>query len=201
MARPVDHARRAELALRSLDFVRSQGMRRVTMSELATALDVNRPALYWYFKNLGEVFEAVLAVILERQRDFLMAGMAEVGDDPLAMVEAWMRGVCGFYAEDPQLLAVLVQFWAMGAPDQPQRVLETTRDYAQSLQEAAVLLLTEAITAGQVRACDVPVLIGLCAGVLDGLLIQQVRQGTDPLPALNLFCRSVLDPLRATPQG
>ena len=195
MARPVDHARRTDLALRALAFVRSQGMRRVTMSELAAALEMGRPALYWYFKNLGEVFEAVLAVILERQRDFLVARMAG-SEDPLALVEAWLRGVCAFYAEDPQLLPVLIQLWALGEPSHPQKVLETTRDYAIELQNAAHVLLSEAISAGQVAPCDIQSLVELCAATLDGLLIQQVRQGTDPLPALDLFCRRVLDPLR-----
>ncbi len=195
MARPVDLARRTELALGALAFVRSQGMRRVTMSELAAALDMGRPALYWYFRNLGEVFEAVLAVILDRQRAFLQAVLQDTGT-PLDLIEAWLRGVCAFYAEDPQLLAVLIQFWAMGQPDQPERVLAATRDYALALQDAATVLLREAIGAGQVAECEVEPLIALCAGTLDGLLVQQVRQGTDPLPALDLFCRRVLDPLR-----
>jgi len=195
MSRPVDHARRADLALRALAFVRSQGMRRVTMSELAAALEMGRPALYWYFKNLGEVFEAVLAVILQRQRDFLIAAMTD-RDDPLALIEAWLRGVCAFYAEDPQLLAVLIQLWALGEPSQPQKVLETTRDYALQLQQAAHQLLSEAVANGQVVPCNIKDLVDLCAATLDGLLIQQIRQGTDPLPALDLFCRRVLDPLR-----
>ncbi|MBI5611280.1 MAG: TetR/AcrR family transcriptional regulator [Deltaproteobacteria bacterium] len=195
MARTVDLHRRTDLALRALAFVRSQGMRRITMSELAAALGMGRPALYWYFKNLGEVFDAVLAVILERQRAFLLERMA-VTDDPLGMVEAWLRGVCAFYAEDPQLLAVLIQFWAMGDPERPEKVLEATRDYAVQLQDAATLLLGEAIAAGLVADCHVQTLVELCAATLDGLLIQQSRQGTDPLPALDLFCRRVLDPLR-----
>lgn len=195
MARPVDLARRADLALGALAFVRSQGMRRVTMSELANALGMGRPALYWYFRNLGEVFEAVLTVILDRQREFLQALLHD-GQTPLDLIEAWLRGVCAFYAEDPQLLAVLIQFWAMGEPDQPERVLAATRDYALALQDAATVLLREAIGEGRVAECEVDTLVALCAGVLDGLLIQQVRQGTDPLPALDLFCRRVLDPLR-----
>lgn len=200
MPRPVDHARRADLALRALAYVRGQGMRRVTMSELAAALEMGRPALYWYFKNLGEVFEAVLAVILERQREFLMAAMSGIAD-PLELAEAWLRGVCAFYAEDPQLLAVLVQLWALGEPSQPQKVLEATREFALELQQAAHLLLGEAIAAGKVAECDIQVLVELCAATLDGLLIQQVRQGTDPLPALDLFCRRVLDPLRLPQPG
>ncbi len=195
MPRTVDQERRTDLALRSLAFVRSQGMRRVTMSELAVALGMGRPALYWYFKNMGEVFEAVLAVILERQRTFLLARMTGT-DDPLALAEVWLRGVCAFYAEDPQLLAVLIQFWAMGDPEHPAKVLEATRDYAVQLQDAATLLLGEAMARGQLADCNVQTLVELCAATLDGLLIQQVRQGTDPLPALDLFCRRVLDPLR-----
>jgi AcrR family transcriptional regulator len=196
MSRPVDQNRRADLALGALAFVRSQGMRRVTMSELAVALGMGRPALYWYFKNLGEVFEAVLAVIVDRQRLFLAERLLGL-DHALDIVEAWLRGVCAFYADDPQLLAVLVQLWAMGEPERPERVLEATGDYARELQDMATLLLREAIDADRMADCDVPTLISLCMGTLDGLLVQQVRQGTDPLPALDLFCRRVLDPLRS----
>ena len=195
MPRPVDLDRRADLALRALDFVRSQGMRRVTISELATALSVGRPALYWYFKNLGEVFDAVLPVIVDRQRAFLLARI-DPNEHPLDVLKSLLFGVCDFYAGDPQLLQVLVQFWAMGQPDQPERVLQATRDYALEQQQLALDLLTESVLSGLVAPCDVPTLVSLCLATLDGLLVQQVRQGTDPRPALALFCSCVLAPLR-----
>ena len=59
MPRRPDLARRAELARAAFEVLRTRGMQ-TSMRELADALGVKRPTLYFYFPDLGAVFETVL---------------------------------------------------------------------------------------------------------------------------------------------
>ena len=59
MARTPDLARRAELARAAFEVLRTRGVQ-TSMRELADALGVKRPTLYFYFPDLGAVFESVL---------------------------------------------------------------------------------------------------------------------------------------------
>src|SRR5689334_25097962 len=59
MPRRPDLARRAQLARAAFDVLRERGMQ-TTMRELADALGIKRPTLYFYFRDLGAVFETLL---------------------------------------------------------------------------------------------------------------------------------------------
>ncbi len=65
MARTVDTQRRTELARQALEVMRARGIGRTTMSELAQALGVKRPTLYFYFRDLTGLLHAALADVYE----------------------------------------------------------------------------------------------------------------------------------------
>ena len=75
MPRRPDLARRSDLARAAFDVLQNRGMQ-TSMRELADALGVKRPTLYFYFPDLGAVFETVL--------DQMYQGLATVGsrDNP-----------------------------------------------------------------------------------------------------------------------
>ena len=60
MPRRPDLARRAELATAAFEVLRARGMQ-TSMRELADALGVKRPTLYFYFPDLAAVFDSVNA--------------------------------------------------------------------------------------------------------------------------------------------
>ncbi len=55
MPRPLDLARRAQIAEQAFRAIQHHGVHRVTMSSLAKALGMKRTALYHYFPNLGAI--------------------------------------------------------------------------------------------------------------------------------------------------
>src|SRR5207245_9747833 len=95
MSRPPDLARRAQLAARAFDVIRARGVHRTTMSDLAAALGLKRPTLYFYFKDLGAVFEAVLE---ETQRLYFAHVTARVAGvaHPIDLVAAVRRATLEF---------------------------------------------------------------------------------------------------------
>jgi len=57
MARTPDEAKRREIAEGALNVLRERGIHQTTMSHIAAALGMKRPALCWYFSDLGQIFE------------------------------------------------------------------------------------------------------------------------------------------------
>lgn len=64
MARTVDHKKREEIAQAAFALIRAQGVQSTSMTDIARALGMKRPTLYWYFKDLAAIFEAVLQHML-----------------------------------------------------------------------------------------------------------------------------------------
>ena len=75
MPRRPDLARRAELATAAFEVLRTRGMQ-TSMRELAEALGVKRPTLYFYFPDLGAVFETVLEQTYQEHTALVMARIA-----------------------------------------------------------------------------------------------------------------------------
>ena len=79
MARRPDPNRKAELARAAFAALRERGVVGTTMSEVALALGMKRPALYYHFKDLGELFDAVLTAVLAGQAGIAPASLEARG--------------------------------------------------------------------------------------------------------------------------
>ncbi len=196
MARKTDPNRKTELALAAFAALRERGVVGTTMSEVAAALGMKRPALYYYFRDLGELFDAVLTAVLADQSAFVFAQL-NADDHPIDALATWMRSTLAFYEADPQLIGLLLQFWAVGRPDAAQDVLDRARDQIEPVRQFAVSLLYEAVREGHVRPCEPETMLDLCVAVVDGCLVERISRGMDPRPTLELFIAHVLMPLKS----
>src|SRR5215510_6719112 len=115
MPRRPDLARRAELAQAAFEVLRTRGMQ-TSMRELADALGIKRPTLYFYFPDLGAVFETVLDPLYQALAEVVLA-RAQRFAHPLDRLRAAIDATLGFHREWPQLAAGLLQRWALGGRD------------------------------------------------------------------------------------
>lgn len=198
MSRTVDHAQHEQMALRALEAIRAGGVAGLTMARLARDLEVKRSTLYWYFGSLEEVFDAVLAVVLERQ-GLHLAEVVAAQTHPIDQLIAWIHGVHDYYGDDPELLALLVQLWAVGRPSTPQLAISQALASFEPLRDAAIAMLDEGVRVGAVRPCDPAVLVDLCAVTIDGTLVHRVSRGLDSAPVVAHFIATTLEPLRGAP--
>jgi len=194
MARKLDLARRAELASRAFDVIRARGVHRTTMSDLASALGLKRPTLYFYFKDLGAVFEAVLD---ETQRQYFAHVMARVGGiaHPIDLLGAVLRATVEFHQGKRDRIVLLFQLWAVGGAD-PDRVLARSRELTDPMRALLVQQVAGGIAAGQVADCDPARIVDLSLTVLDGALVHEVTRHTPAHDVVDEFERRVLAPLR-----
>src|SRR6185295_20052755 len=96
-----DLARRTELAHAAFDVLRARGMQ-TSMRELADALGVKRPTLYFYFPDFGAVFETVLDQMYQALAQNVVARTRAV-DHPLDRLRAVVDATIAFHRERPQL--------------------------------------------------------------------------------------------------
>jgi AcrR family transcriptional regulator len=193
MPRRPDLARRAELATAAFDVLRTRGVQ-TSMSELADALGVKRPTLYFYFPDIGAVFEAVLeqtyqthgALVIERMRS---------EPHPIDRLLALVDVTVNFHRERPQLIGGLFQLWAMGGRDMAT-VMERGRRALQATREALIADLRAGIGRREVRGCEPEHVVDLVLAVLDGVLVHQVLGLARSDGAIEELTTKVIEPLR-----
>ncbi|MEO7733843.1 MAG: helix-turn-helix domain-containing protein, partial [Kofleriaceae bacterium] len=142
MPRRPDLARRAELASAAFEVLRVRGMQ-TSMRELADALGIKRPTLYFYFPDLGAVFETVLEQLYQALTDAVLARVA-AQSHPIDRIRAVIDGVLAFHRDRPQLISGLFQLWALGGRDL-SIVLERERRGVLAAREAMIAELRAGI--------------------------------------------------------
>ncbi|MFO0749570.1 MAG: TetR/AcrR family transcriptional regulator [Myxococcota bacterium] len=183
------------MALAAFDVVRARGTHNVTMSDLAVALGMKRPTLYWYFRDLGHVFDTVLEHVLERQRSFLVERLAAVAH-PVDQLLAYADAIDAFFDAEGAMLISLVSFWGVSEADQPSRVIEQAMRHFLPLRAMAVGLLERGIEAGTVEPCDAAGIVDLVAVTVDGYLLHRVVRGLRWVEVRKVLWDRVLAPLK-----
>lgn len=195
MARPVDHEQHAQMAFKAFEVIRAGRFGDLSMARLAKAMEVKRSTLYWYFPNLGDLFEVILAQVLERQSVAVFEEVA-AAHHPIDQLTAWMRAVFRFHEADPDLLTNLIQLWAVSHPDRPQHAVATAVARYEPLRRAAIEMIDKGQRDGLVGHCESESLVDLCSAVLDGSLVHFVGRGVSPGRNIDHFTKLVLEPLR-----
>ena len=195
MPRRPDLARRAQLAAAAFEVLRTRGVQ-TSMSELAEALGVKRPTLYFYFPDLGAVFEAVLDQTYQALAQAVLARVAAV-DHPLDRLRAVVDATLAFHRDRPQLIGGLLQLWAGGRRDVTS-VLDRERRIVLAAREALVADLRAGIARKEVEPCDPARIVDLVFAVVDGVLVHHVLGIARPDEVIEELAARVIEPLRPT---
>jgi len=193
MPRRPDLARRAELANAAFDVLRARGVQ-TSMRELADALGIKRPTLYFYFPDLGAVFESVLDQTYQALAAHVIAKTTAV-DHPLDRLRAVVDATIAFHRERPQLIGGLFQLWAVGGRDFAT-VLDRERRVVTAARDALVADVRAGIARREVRACDPERVVDLVLAVVDGVLVHHVLGIARPDGVIEELAARVIEPLR-----
>jgi AcrR family transcriptional regulator len=195
MPRKLDIARRAELATRAVAALRERGVQRCTMSDLAAALGLKRPTLYFYFRDLGAVFDAVFEDTQRRYLEHVAQRIAPIAH-PIDQLAALARATAEFQAGQRDLVVLLFQLWAVGGTD-PERVLARGRELFEPSRRLLVARVAAGVADGTIPPCDPAALVDLVIATLDGALVAQVTRRALPGPIVEEMIARVLVPLGA----
>jgi len=193
MPRRPDLARRAQLASAAFEVLRARGMQ-TSMRELADALGIKRPTLYFYFPDLGAVFETVLDQLYQMLTEAVLTRVRE-HEHPLDRLRAVIDATLAFHRERPQLIGGLFQLWALGGRD-AQVVLERARRGVMAAREAQVAELRAGIARKEVKPCDPERIVELVLAFIAGAMVHHVLGIARTDGTAEEFAGRVLEPLR-----
>jgi AcrR family transcriptional regulator len=193
MPRRPDLARRSELARAAFEVLRVRGMQ-TSMRELADALGVKRPTLYFYFPDLGSVFETVLDQTYQAHAELVISKIRNL-DHPLDRLRAVVDTTIAFHRERPQLIGGLFQLWAVGGRDF-QALLDRERRIVVAARDALVADLRAGIARKDVRPCDPDRVVDLVLAVVDGVLVHHVLGIARPDGVIEELADRIIEPLR-----
>jgi AcrR family transcriptional regulator len=193
MPRRADAARRAALARAAFEVLRARGTQ-TSMRELADALGVKRPTLYFYFPDLAAVLAALLEPLIQALAEAVIARMREQSH-PIDRLRAAIDAALAFHRERPQLVGALLQLWSLGGGELASR-FERERRGLLAVRDAVVGDLRGGIARREVRPCDPERVVDLVLSFLEGAVVHHalgLARGDDSRDEL---VRRVLDPLR-----
>jgi AcrR family transcriptional regulator len=193
MPRRPDLARRAELATAAFEVIRTRGVQ-TSMRELADALGVKRPTLYFYFPDLGSVFESVLDQMYQELAVVVM-DRVRAETNPLDRLRAVVEATIEFHRERPDLIAGLLQLWSVGGRDFAS-VLDRERRIVETSREALIADVRAGIARKEVLPCDPERVVSLVLAVVSGVLVHQVLGIARPDGVTEELADRIIDPLR-----
>jgi AcrR family transcriptional regulator len=193
MARTVDKERRAELARKALEVLRARGIGRTTMSELAEALGVKRPTLYFYFRDLTGLLHAAIEDVYRGWLTHVTARVSGISH-PVEALHEIARATVEYNRGRRDLILLLFQLWAAGNAD-PEELLARARAVNDPLRAELVARLRAGIEKKVVAKCDPERIVELTLTVLDGTLVHEVTRGTNGMPVVEELWERVLAPL------
>lgn len=193
MPRRPDLARRTELANAAFEVLRTRGVG-TSMRELADALGVKRPTLYFYFPDVGSVFESVLDQTYAAHAELVIAKMRTL-DHPLDRLKALIDVTVAFHRERPHLIAGLFSLWAVGGKDL-SALLDKGRKAVTASRDALVADLRGGIVRKEVLPCEPERIVDMILAVLDGVLVHHVLGVARPEGVMEELVDRVIEPLR-----
>jgi AcrR family transcriptional regulator len=196
MPRRFDANRRSTLVIAALEVLRIRGVGRTTMSQLATALGVKRPTLYFYFRDLSGL---LLAAVEDVYRNYAahIAGRLATIEHPIVALGELARATVEYQRERRELVILLFQLWAAGNTD-PETLLARSRAAGDVLRADLIARVRAGIDRGVVAPCDPESVVDLVLTVLDGTIVRSITHPRSDSSAVEQLWRSVLAPLVVT---
>ncbi len=198
MGRKLDISKRDEIAQRAVTLLKERGPHRLSMSELARALEMKRSTLYWYFGNMEAIFEWTLRSVLE-QLAHASAQRLIGAEHPIDALFQFALAVDDFFKDRADTLVFLFQLWSASGGTGPELAVEISSEYFLPRRQMAIAMIESGIEASLVAPCDPAALVHFVSAFIDGLLVQRIAD-PEHLPALHDFLwKHVLEPLKLQP--
>lgn len=198
MGRPIDEAKRAEIAAAALAVLRERGVLGVRMSHVADALEMKRPTLYWYFGSIPELFEYAVQRYRAGEAEYIGQRLPDSAGDPVEALRITLRSAVAFYRigglED--FLFLICQGWAAGDAVQRDRFAAIAMEQLGPLRSLLIQLFEVGIATGGVHPCDPAAVVDAALSILHGSLVHEVLTGVPAEPTLDFFHSQVIAPLR-----
>lgn len=194
MGRPTEPEKRRDLARRAVDVLEREGLD-VSMSHLASALDIKRPTLLYHFPTKGHIVEVALEELLREQMMFVVPRIMDI-PHPIDRLYAQLRAMHAFQQGQEPRIFFLSQAIAAAGRERMDELIRIGNEVFAAHRDANAAMLARGIEEGTVAPCDPRAVIATVRALTDGLLIQRVMTGLELEPVHNFIWAHILEPLK-----
>jgi AcrR family transcriptional regulator len=131
-------------------FARS-GFHQARMDDIAKESGLSKGALYWYFKNKGDIITAILESVFERE----ISKIEQMRDEDLSpreKIQTYINIAVGDVENFKPLMPILYEFLAIGF--RRKSVRKVIQKYLHSMISMVVPLIDEGIESGDFKQVD-----------------------------------------------
>jgi AcrR family transcriptional regulator len=160
----MNKSRWEEILTVSARLFRSKGYRATTMDDIASELNVTKPALYYYIKTKHDLLYAICESAIERLMEGVRRIMAEPGDteDKLRRLVFWHVSM---FSEHGDVTTVYLAEESELPEDKRNFIRSLSREYETLYRE----LLEKGIKEGKFRKMDVHMVVRAISGMCNWL--------------------------------
>lgn len=152
---------------------RASGYASTSMQEIADAVGLSRPALYYHFKNKEELLGSLIeGMTVRTQREAARIVQSAGGDDHATTLRTMVRAQALWILQHPQHFAVVQRDEA----SLPEHLRTIQDDAKRDLLHSFCKQITSGIAAGQFRQIE-PTIAALCMFGMCNATIQWFRPG------------------------
>ena len=138
-----------------------RGFGGTNMLDVAKALNVSRPAVYYYFKNKNEILSSLVDEVTVYS-EHLAAGVADAKAEPVEALYQMVRNHASFVLQNPLIFRVIER----GEDDLDDKAKAISKRAKRALMDRFRMTIDRAIGSGRFRDVDAGVaalaLIGMC---------------------------------------
>lgn len=169
----------------AVEVMAADGVAGLSLAEVARRMGVRPPSLYQYFGSKLAVYDAVFARGLVQLQAAIDAGIAGLGDDPLAVLRRGTLVLVDWCLAHPVYTQLL--FWRTVPGFEPSpETFELSIRQMQDLRDK----LSAAVTAGQLDpSATSEEALALFTSLVSGVVTQQLANEPDAAPGRGRFAR------------
>jgi len=128
MAQSARESRKAQIFEVGARIFAEKGYERATLQEVADALGVTKPALYYYYGSKEDLLFEITSFVMDRVTADLRE-VAHSGCAPLDKIRDLVRRYVGFFAEHPHELTIMSTEVDSLGPGRREEILDRQREY------------------------------------------------------------------------
>ena len=119
-------ATRSKIIQNAMELFAKKGFEGVSMDEVASASQINKAMIFYYFKNKAGLYEAVMQGILEAMYDEIVAA-EECCESTLAELKSFITTYASFAKRYPYFPALLLRELSDGGAHLPELMFESMK--------------------------------------------------------------------------
>lgn len=145
-------ATRDRIVTRAATLFAEWGFEGASVSAIAAAVGVSKPALYHHFADKDEIYAEIVATVLSGMVQNANAALAEI-EDPIEKLRAFMRAHANYFEKNRDAyIAAQLGFRGLRSPDKTTRATEYRDSYERLLRS----ILEEGRRSSALSIADVP---------------------------------------------